>query len=66
MVDNSVSMSGYKEERAKKDAIEFIDDLLKNQENRVSLVAFNEIFGVRYLFTSEKEAVKSTIKKFNV
>ena len=62
MVDNSVSMSGYKEERAKEDAIEFIDDLLESQENRVSLVTFNEIFGVRYPFTSEKEAVKSTIK----
>ncbi|MCI8588578.1 MAG: VWA domain-containing protein, partial [Bacilli bacterium] len=41
VMDNSVSMSGYKQERAKSDVIEFIGKPIGTLNDRVRLIAFN-------------------------
>ena len=66
VVDTSGSMEGDKLNRVKTDSTSFINDILSNANNRISLIEFNSYATIHTDFTNDKDILINEINNLQV
>ena len=66
VVDTSGSMEGDKLNRVKTDSTSFINDILSNANNRISLIEFNSYATIHTDFTNDKDLLMNEINSLEV
>jgi len=66
VLDISSSMNGNKEKKLKQDVTEFVNFVLKNSENMVSLVTFGDDSSIISEFTNDKTLLLNSIENLTI